>query len=105
MTVEDFPNFFNWIGPAALLLLGIGVAASLLGIFFGYVIASFRHGPIEAFYVVAQVVGQAIPDLWGTARAELSRSGGWPSKRLFDVESSWLPLGFLRSRCCSAAGS
>ena len=67
MVVESFPNFVEWINSALLLFLGIGVAAAILGIFFGYVVASFRHGAFEAFYVVAQVVSQAIPDLFGTA--------------------------------------
>ena len=67
MVVESFPNFVEWINSAILLFLGIGVAATVLGIFFGYVVASFRHGAFEAFYIVAQVISQAIPDLLGTA--------------------------------------
>lgn len=72
MVVESFPKFLEWLiygsdqsQPALLLLLGIVLTASLVGLFLGYVVASFRHGPFEAFYVVAQVIGQAIPDFLG----------------------------------------
>ena len=75
MVVEEFPNFLQWLisgtggddptQPALLVLAGIALAGALLGIFIGYVIASFRHGPFEAFYVIAQVVGGAIPDFLG----------------------------------------
>ena len=67
MVVENFPNFLDWINSAVVLFAGIGIAAVILGVFFGYVVASFRHGPFEAFYVVAQVISQAIPDFFGTA--------------------------------------
>ena len=62
MVLEDFPQFSEWIGPGLLLFGGILLAATLLGLFIGYVVASFRHGPGEAFYRVAQVIGGAIPD-------------------------------------------
>lgn len=71
MVVERFPDFFQWIGPGALLFLAILVAASLLGLFVGYVVAVFRHGPFEAFYVVAQVIGDAIPDFLGMSLRRL----------------------------------
>lgn len=67
MVVERFPDFFEWIGPGLLLFGGILLAAALLGLFFGYIVAVFRHGPFEAFYVVAQVVGEAIPDFLNTS--------------------------------------
>ncbi len=67
MVVENFPNFITWISGAAGLFALILLVAVVLGIFFGYVVASFRHGPFEAFYVVAQVVAQAIPDFLGTS--------------------------------------
>ena len=79
MVVENFPNFLEWLftgsesgQPAIVLLLGIAVAAALLGTFMGYVIASFRHGPAEAFYVVAQVIGSAIPDFLGISPRRVS---------------------------------
>ncbi len=67
MVVENFPNFLTWIAGAAGLFALILVVAVILGVFFGYVVASFRHGPFEAFYVVAQVIAQAIPDFFGTS--------------------------------------
>ena len=67
MVVEEFPNFLEWVGPGLLLLLGISVAGTILGIFLGYVVASFKHGPFEAFYVVAKVISEAIPDAFGTS--------------------------------------
>ena len=72
MVVEEFPNFIEWLlygnpesQPAVFVLAGIALAGALLGLFMGYVIASFRHGPFEAFYVVAQVISEAIPDILG----------------------------------------
>ena len=67
MVVEEFPNFLEWVGPGLLLLLGISIAGTILGIFLGYVVASFKHGPFEAFYVVAKVISEAIPDAFGTS--------------------------------------
>ena len=67
MVVEDFINFSDWIGSGLLLFGGIVLAAAVLGVFFGYLVASFRHGPFEAFYVVSQVIGQAIPDFLYTS--------------------------------------
>ena len=71
MVVERFPDFFQWIGPGSLIFLGILIAASLLGLFVGYVVAVFRHGPFEAFYVVAQVIGDAVPDFLGMSLRRL----------------------------------
>jgi hypothetical protein len=62
MVVESFPDFFQWLGDALPIFGLILLVAAVLGVFFGYVVASFRHGPFEAFYVVAQVIAQAIPD-------------------------------------------
>ena len=67
MIVEDFPLFSEWIMPGLLLFGGIALAAALLGIFFGFITASFRHGPFEAFYIVAQVIAEAIPDFLYTS--------------------------------------
>ncbi|MEE2825007.1 MAG: hypothetical protein VYE64_00110 [Planctomycetota bacterium] len=67
MVVEQFPNFFDWIGPGLLLLCAIALSGTVLGIFLGYVVASFKHGPFEAFYVVAKVIAEAIPDFLGTS--------------------------------------
>lgn len=67
MVVEEFPNFQEWIGPAFIRLLAILLSGGVLGIFVGYIVASFKHGPFEAFYVVAKVVADAIPDFLGTS--------------------------------------
>jgi len=67
MILENFPTFSEWILPGLALFGGILVAAILLGLFFGYVVASFRYGPFEAFYTVAQVVGEAVPDFLNTS--------------------------------------
>ena len=67
MVVEEFPNFLDWIGPGLLLLCGIALAGTVMGVFLGYVVASFKHGPFEAFYVIAKVIGEAIPDFLGTS--------------------------------------
>ena len=67
MVLENFPTFSEWFLPGLLLFFGIAIAAILLGLFVGYVVASFRHGPFEAFYIVAQVVGEAVPDFLGTS--------------------------------------
>jgi len=67
MVLDNFPTFSEWFLPGVLLFGGIVIAAILLGLFVGYVVASFRHGPFEAFYTVAQVVGEAVPDFLGTS--------------------------------------
>ena len=67
MVVENFVNFSEWIGPAAGISGLLLIAATVLGLFFGYLIASFRHGPFEAFYVVAQVCADAPRDFLGTS--------------------------------------
>ena len=82
MVVEQFPNFAEWIGPGALLFGTIVLAAIVLGIFFGYLVASLRHGPFEAFYVVAQVIAEALPDflyasprrVWAIARLAIKEA-------------------------------
>lgn len=82
MVVEQFTNFSDWIGGGLLLFGGIVLAAAVLGVFFGYLVASFRHGPFEAFYVVSQVIGQAIPDflytsprrVWAIARLAIKEA-------------------------------
>ncbi len=67
MILENFPTFSEWILPGIALFGGIILVAVLLGLFFGYVVASFRYGPFEAFYTVAQVVGEAVPDFFNTS--------------------------------------
>ena len=82
MVVEDFPQFSTWIGPGALLFALILLAATILGVLVGYIVAAFRHGPFEAFYVVAQVIAQAFPDflftsprrVWAVARLAIKEA-------------------------------
>jgi hypothetical protein len=67
MVVEDFSKFSEWL-LASLPAFGLIIlAAIVLGVFFGFLIASFRHGPFEAFYIVATVIAQAIPDFLFTS--------------------------------------
>ena len=67
MYVESFPDFYDWFLPGILLLLAVLVTGALAGLFLGYLVAAFRHGPFEAFYVVAQVVAEAVPDFLNTS--------------------------------------
>ena len=76
MVVEDFTTFSEWITTGAGQFGFVVLAGIVLGMFFGYFVASFRHGPFEAFYVVAQVVGQAIPDFIYTSPRRVSAIAG-----------------------------
>ncbi|MFK7768509.1 MAG: ABC transporter permease [Mariniblastus sp.] len=76
MVVEDFTTFSEWIMGGAGLFGFIVLAGIVLGVFFGYLVASFRHGPFEAFYIVAQVIGQAIPDFIYTSPRRVSAIAG-----------------------------
>jgi hypothetical protein len=67
MVVEDFVKFTDWISGGFYQFGIIVLAAIILGVIFGYFVASFRHGPFEAFYIVAQVIGDAIPDFFKTS--------------------------------------
>ncbi|MFM7562003.1 MAG: ABC transporter permease, partial [Planctomycetota bacterium] len=67
MVVENFENFFDWLPSALWTFVLAGGPAVLLIIILGYLVAAFRHGPAEAFYVVAQVLFGFIPDLFGTS--------------------------------------
>ena len=68
MVVTEFPKIMQWligaegnIGALGLFALMV-LSAVLLGTFFGFLVAAFRHGPGEAFYVVAKVISGAGPD-------------------------------------------
>ena len=74
MVVEEFPNFLQWLtggddltASAVFTFFLIAVAAGLVGLFLGYLFAAFRHGPFEAFYVVAGVLFGAVPDFLRTS--------------------------------------
>jgi hypothetical protein len=72
MVVEDFLTYSQWLTGGLPLFGLILLAAVTLGTFFGYVVSAFRHGPFEAFYVVAQVISQAIPDFLFTSPRRVS---------------------------------
>ena len=67
MVVEDFIVFSDWFRDSLGLFGVILLSAVVLGTFFGYLVTSFRHGPFEAFYIVAQVIAQSIPDFFKTS--------------------------------------
>ena len=82
MVVEDFITFSDWFGTGSYLFAIIILVAIVLGVFFGFLVASFRHGPFEAFYIVAQVIAQAVPDfiftsprrVWAIARLAIKEA-------------------------------
>ena len=67
MVVESFPDFLKWLPDASLVFLLVLAIGAVLGTLAGYLIATFRHGPFEAFYVVAEVLAGAIPDFLKTS--------------------------------------
>lgn len=67
MIVEQFLNFGEWLPSAIFTFFLLTCALVVLGTFFGYLVAAFRHGPVEGFYVVAQTIGGAVPDVLGTS--------------------------------------
>jgi hypothetical protein len=83
MVLDNFPNFSEWFLPGLILFGGIVLAATLLGLFFGYVVASFRYGPFEAFYIVAQVVAEAVPDFLRTSPRRVLAMAGLAIKEAF----------------------
>ena len=69
MVVDAVPPFFEWLFrstddrmAASLSFLIIVFVCALAGLIVGYLIAVVKHGPIEAFYVVAKMVGGAATD-------------------------------------------
>lgn len=68
MVVENFDTFVQWLLPnpehygALIVFLMFLAVGTLAGIVLGYLVAAFRHGPGEGFYVVASVIADAIPD-------------------------------------------
>jgi len=76
MVREEFPQFLEWFGPGILLFLGVLVVGTILGLFVGYLVSAFRHGPFEAFYVVSQVVAEAVPDFLQTSPRRVMAMAG-----------------------------
>ena len=62
MFVEEVLSFPEFLTGSIPMFLGIVFACSLIGLLVGYLVATFRHGPVEAFYVVSTVLADAIPD-------------------------------------------
>ena len=58
-TLTSFPE---WLASNSLLFLIVITAAIIVSVTFGFLVAAFRHGPFEGFYVLAQVIGEAVPD-------------------------------------------
>lgn len=59
--------FFTWL-PSALLTFGITITVLLIiGTFFSYLAAAVRLGPTEAFYLIAKIVIDAVPDFLQTS--------------------------------------
>ena len=58
-TLTSYPE---WLANNSLLFLIVVVTAILVSLTLGFLVAAFRHGPFEGFYVVAQVIGEAVPD-------------------------------------------
>ena len=67
MFVEEIPNFFETLSGSVLLVAAVATMCVIGGVLAGYLVATFRHGPFEAFYVVASVIAQAIPDFLRTS--------------------------------------
>jgi len=67
MVVEEFPNLIQWLfAQGALTTFAYILAFSVVGgLLLGFVVASFRHGPSEAFFAISKTVFQAVPDLLG----------------------------------------
>jgi hypothetical protein len=62
-------SFYEWLAPQLwfnspiVVFLTVVAALVMVACFFSYLICVIRHGPFEAFYVVAQGIFNAVPDL------------------------------------------
>ncbi len=59
---EQMWGYFEWLFQKYALVLGVGVIAglSLLAFLVCYIIATFKYGPVEAFYAVTRVIYELI---------------------------------------------
>lgn len=70
---HEVTSLYSWLFPDAwwngpiVTFLTVVVALMVLGCFFSYLVCVVRHGPFEAFYVVAQVIFTSVPDLLRTS--------------------------------------
>lgn len=62
MNPSTLTSFPEWLASNSLLFLVVIAAAIIVSVTFGFLVAAFRHGPFEGFYVLAQVIGDAVPD-------------------------------------------
>ncbi|MDB2686424.1 hypothetical protein N9Y42_04375 [Mariniblastus sp.] len=62
MNPSTLISFPEWLASNALLFLIVVLAAIIVSVMFGFLVAAFRHGASEGFYVVANVIGESIPD-------------------------------------------
>ena len=62
MNTETLTSFPEWLASNSLLFLIVVTAAIIVSVTAGFLVAAFRHGPFEGFYVLAQVIGEAVPD-------------------------------------------
>ena len=57
---SEFITLSEWIGGALQQFLVATLILVLAGIFIGYLYSLFRYGPVEAVYIVAAVVFNAL---------------------------------------------
>jgi hypothetical protein len=74
MVLENIQtSFYDWLFPEVfwdspiVTFLSVVVALIVLACFFSYLLCAVRHGPFEAFYVVAQVIFTSVPDILRTS--------------------------------------
>ncbi len=74
MVIKDFSNFLEWFSGGEFLWNGavatflyIALGCLVIGVLFGYIVSVIRHGPFEAFFVTANTLFQAVPDLLHTS--------------------------------------
>ena len=64
---SEFFTFSEWFGGALKQFVVAAIVVLLIGLFVSYLYSLFRHGPVEAFYVVAGAVFGGVVDLWSTS--------------------------------------
>ncbi len=67
MVVENFPNVLEWLRSGFGTFLILLLSGAVLGTVFGFLVATWRHGPVEGFYSVAGVIAAAPGDFLGTS--------------------------------------
>ncbi len=72
MVVEEFLSYPGWLGPALLWFFVILCVCVVLGTLYGFMVSAVRNGPGEAFFAVATVIAQSVPDLFHTSPRRVS---------------------------------